>query len=140
MQIAWKFVASALLLAMVIPAQASNAIKTGLWESTITTEVEGMPFSPPPITTTDCITKEDLTPSMDMPEQNCDVMEHQVKGSEVSWRLRCSHEGMVTTGQGQIRYSGDSYKGEMTMSIAGGPMGEMKMKQILTGKRLGDCQ
>lgn len=119
---------------------ADPDIKLGKWETTVTSELEGMPFAPPPMTFTDCLTKEDLVPDMEPPDQQCDVMEHEVKGNTVSWRMRCQQDGIATRGQGEIRYSGETYRGEMTIIMSGGPMGEMKMKQTLQGRWLGACQ
>lgn len=118
---------------------AQAEIRTGLWETTVSSELEGMPFAPPPVTFTDCLTEADLVPDMGSADQHCDQMEHDIKGSVVSWRMRCRQDGMTTSGQGEIRFQGDSYRGEMRVTIDGGPMGEMKMTQTMQGRRLGNC-
>lgn len=135
----WKTAIFGLGLLLAGPLSASAEIKLGMWETTVHSEVEGMPFSPPPVTMTDCVTKKDLVPSTESPDQQCDVMEQQIKGNTVSWRVRCQHDGMSTSGDGEIRYSGDTFQGEMRMTMSGGPMGEMKMKQTMKGRWLGTC-
>ena len=120
-------------------SQAKAEIRTGLWETQVNSEIEGMPFAPPPVSFTDCLTKEDLVPQVGDTDASCDLMEHEVKGSVVSWRMRCEQEGITTSGQGEIRFQGDSYRGEMRVTISGGPMGEMKMLQTMQGRRLGAC-
>ena len=126
------------MLSVSFSAQAE--IRTGQWETTITTEVEGLPFAPPPMTFSECVTEEDLVPSVEPPDQHCDVMEQEIQGNRVSWRLRCSQDGVTTVGSGEIRYQGDTYQGEMNVTMSGGPMGEITMRQTLQGRRLGECR
>lgn len=140
---AWKNLAMVLCGAMLGGtglAMADTDIRTGLWETTVSTTIEGMPFAPPPMTFNQCLTKEDLVPNTEPPDQNCDPVKYDISGNTASWSMRCQSEGVTTTGEGRIRYSGDTYQGEMNMSMSGGPMGEMKMKQTLSGRRLGPCQ
>ena len=127
-----------LLLGFGHSAQAE--IRTGMWENTITSKVDGMPFSPPPQTFTECLTQDDLTPNLSPADQECEVIDHQVKGSQVNWQVKCDKEGIHSHVLGQITYQGDAYQGEMAITLSGGPMGEMKMTQTLSGRRLGDCQ
>ena len=137
----WKYaLAVCLALGIAGTATASPDIKTGLWENTVISEVEGMPFAPPPVTFKDCVTEEDLVPSFDAEEQGCDVMEYEIKGNTIRWRMECAHEGTQTRGQGEIRYRGDNYTGEMTMTMSGDQVGEIRMKQSLSGRYLGECK
>ncbi|MCA1804467.1 MAG: DUF3617 domain-containing protein [Xanthomonadaceae bacterium] len=114
-------------------------VKTGLWESHIETEIEGLPVSPPPMTHRNCVTEEDLVPQMQSPGQECEVLEHSTSGKTVTWRVQCKQDGMTMTGHGKIVYSGERYEGNVVMTMDGGPMGPMKMTQTMTGRRIGDC-
>ncbi len=142
MQHTWKRFSPLLLASLfIVGASVAQAeIRTGQWETTITSEVEGMPFSPPPMTISDCVTEDDLVPGVEPQDQNCDVLEREIDGNRVNWRIDCTQEGINTRGSGELIYQGDTYQGEMTVHMTGGPMGELTMKQTLEGRRLGECQ
>lgn len=127
------------MLTMTVGATEAVDIKTGLWESRVESVIEGLPMSPPPMTHRNCVTEEDLVPKMESPGQECKVLEHNVSGKTVNWRVQCNQDGMTMTGTGRIDYSGDSYEGDVVMTMDGGPMGSMKMTQTMTGRRIGDC-
>lgn len=121
-------------------AQAGPDIRTGLWETTVTTEMQGMPVGGiPPIIRQSCITPQDLVPDTRKTGEDCEMSETQVAGNEVSWRVSCDSEGMQTQGVGRITYQGDSYQGTIEMTMTGSPMGELRMTQRLSGRRIGDC-
>jgi hypothetical protein len=120
-------------------AQANPAVPAGLWQTIITSEVEGMPFLPPPETYTECVIPGDRLPGVALQEHDCEVTEQNVSGNRVDWRVQCVHEGMTTSGAGRLHYQGDSYQGEMTVEMSGGVVGEMKLKQTLNGQHLGEC-
>ena len=127
------------LACLATPALAGPDIDFGLWETTVTTQMSGMPMSIPPVTTRSCIRESDLVPQTDTPGQECELLEHSVSGNQVTWRIRCSSQGATTTGQGQITYSGDTYEGEMEMNTAQGGH-RMAITQQLEGRRVGECQ
>ena len=118
---------------------ASMDVKSGLWESHIESEIEGLPISPPPMIHRNCVTEEDLVPQLESPGQECQVLEHSTSGKTVSWRVQCKQDGMTMTGSGKIVYAGDRYEGNVVMTMDGGPMGPMKMTQSMKGRRIGDC-
>jgi hypothetical protein len=118
---------------------AAMDVRTGLWESHIESEIEGLPISPPPMTHRNCVTEEDLVPQMESPGQECEVLEHSTSGKTVNWRVQCRQDGMTMTGSGKIVYAGDRYEGNVVMTMDGGPMGPMKMTQTMKGRRIGDC-
>ena len=127
-----------LLLANAAAAAALD-VRTGLWESHIESEIEGLPISPPPMTHQNCVTEDDLVPQLDSPGQECKVLEHDTRGKSVSWKVQCRQDGMTMTGTGKITYSGETYEGSVVMTMDGGPMGPMKMTQTMKGRRIGDC-
>jgi hypothetical protein len=105
-------------------AQAGPDIHTGLWESTVTTEMQGMPMGRiPPIIRQSCITPEDLVPDTRKTGEKCEMSETQVSGNEVNWRVSCDSEGMQTQGVGRIPYQVDPYQGTIELTMTGSPMG-----------------
>ena len=131
------FVISAVLLfsASAVFAGSSVNMEEGLWE--ITSEVKMPGMSMPPSTRTQCITKDDLVPQKAQPGQECQVTDVQYKGNTVTWKMRCSGQGGDMTGTGQITYNGDSFVGQMKMTMPGQ---RMKITTHMKGRRIGDCQ
>lgn len=111
-------------------------VNFGNWEHTIKMEAKGMPFAPAPITSTACLTKEDITPkAVSDGDQKCTMLESKESGNTVSWYMECTSEAGKSTSKGEITYKGDSYNGTVEMATNG-----MKMNSKLSGKRLGDCK
>lgn len=128
-----------------VTAQAAPNVRPGLWETTITSNIPGMPMAPPPVTHQSCITHDDLTQDNLVPRDKktadqCSRMDHKVEGDTVTWVVECEQQGMKTVGTGRITYVGDTYTGLIEMTMQGGPGGSMKMTQQMQGRRIGDCK
>ena len=119
-------------------ASAAPDVQPGLWETTVTTEMPGMPMAIPPMTTRSCIQDTDLVPDTRQPGQECELIEHSVEGNRVSWQIRCSSEGTIIIGNGELTYAGDTYTGEVRMNMQQGGQ-SMQMTQSLQGRRIGEC-
>lgn len=126
----------ALAVALLVPAFANAAVtKAGKWQITIESEMPGMPMKMPPITMTQCITKEQAEkpePPKAKKSDDCKVSDYKIEGNTVSWTMTCEKQNV--SGEGKITYSGDSYDGAMHVK-----MGEMEMTQKYHGKYLGEC-
>lgn len=131
------FVISAILLfsASIVFAGSDVNMNEGLWE--ITSEVKMPGMSMPPSTLTQCITKDDLVPQKAQSAMGCQVTDVQYKGNTVTWKIECSGQGGVMTGTGQITYNGDSFVGQVKMTMPGQGM---KVTTHMKGRRIGDCQ
>jgi len=120
------------LFALVLLCAAGTAhsagvdMKEGEWEITSETSMSMGGMSMPSMTSkvTHCLTREDPVPTTEK-EKDCKVEDLKVVGNKVSWRIVCK-EG---EGEGEITYSGTSYKGTFRMKTVEG--GETKKK---TGK------
>jgi hypothetical protein len=113
---------------------AEPNMNPGKWEITTKTEMAGMPAQS--ITHVQCIDKSDLVPMSEDAGQQCKVTDIKTSGDTVSWKITCGGQGGGMTGTGTITYSGDSMSGSMTMTISGT---DMTVKNVITGKRIGDC-
>ena len=133
------FVISAILLfsASAVFAGSDVNMNEGLWE--ITSEVKMPGMSMPPSTHTQCITKDDLVPQKGQSEQECQVTDVQYKGNTVTWKVECSGQGGVMTGTGRITYNGDSFVGQIEITMPGQGM-KMTMTTHMKCRRIGDCQ
>ncbi len=127
-------------LAWVAVAQ-QNPMREGRWEVTMELGMAGTPVKMPPMTTTQCVTKDQINdPSRAIPTapgsqaNDCKVSDYRVTGNKVAWKMACSKPEPLS-GSGELSFTGESaYTGVVTMTM---PQGDMTMK--LSGKRLGDC-
>jgi len=116
---------------------------SGLWETSVAMEMEGMSFGMPSLTAVksqQCISKDSPVP---MNAKEGDDCKKNVKksGSRISWTFECtSKSGDVTKGNGEINLSGNTYKGKMKMTISPKHGKKMTQSAKLEGKRLGDCK
>ena len=117
-------------------AMAGPNLNPGKWEITTETEMVGMSMSVPPVTHTQCITKEDLVPQSDEANKECEVTDVKIDGDTVSWKIICAGQNGQMEGTGRITYSGDTMEGTMDMVIKGAGM---KVKNKIIGKRIGKC-
>jgi hypothetical protein len=128
-----------LVLAPASPSEAQVNMRDGKWEITSEMSMEGMPFQMPPTKTTQCITKENLVPQSGERKDSCKVLSQSIVGNKVTWKVRCVEKDVTTEGEGEITYTGNSYKGAMTarMTDKSGKTETVKMK--LSGLRVGEC-
>ncbi len=117
-------------------AMAGPEINPGKWEITTETEMVGMPMEVPPVTHTQCLTSEDLVPQSDEANQECEITDVKISGNTVSWKIVCSGQNGRMEGTGQVTYSGDHMEGFMEMVI---PDANMRIKNKITGQRIGEC-
>lgn len=124
-------------------AGAASPMKPGLWETTVNTEMSGMPQGKgpiPPMTSQHCFLPKDTEDlRRTVPKNaNCKLDRWNQSGNTVSWKMSCSRSGSATM-TGRIVYSGDSYvgEGETVMSMGGNTV---HMKQHVKARRIGDCK
>jgi hypothetical protein len=136
------------LLVALAPTCSSTAgsvdMKPGEWSITIKTKMEGMPFSPPPVTVKQCLTEQNYVPSGGAQQQgqsqDCEVMDQKIDGNTVSWSVVCkSGQGGTVKGTGTVTYSGSSFQGSTQMTMMTGGQ-TMKMSTEMTGKWIGPCK
>lgn len=117
-------------------ASAGPDMNPGKWEITSVTEMKGMPVQIPPVTRTQCLTKNDMVPQSQQPGQECQFPSVKVSGNTVSWTMSCSNPGQTMEGKGRVIYEGDQMHGTMNMVMEEAGM-EMIVK--IKGRRIGDC-
>lgn len=117
-------------------AFAGPNLNPGKWEITTETEMVGMAMAVPPVTHTQCLKAEDLVPQSKEAGKECRVTDIKTSGDTVSWKIVCSGKNGRMEGTGQVTYSGDRMQGTMDMVIQDAGM---KMKNKISGKRIGAC-
>ena len=126
-------VSSALCFAAGINAQE------GEWESTMEMKMEGLPFPIPPVTTKHCVTKENVVPKASEKDEKCKVKDQRIVGNKVTWSVECIDKDGKTESQGEITYSGNSYKGTMKTRMTDKGGQTMVSTGTMTGRRIGEC-
>ena len=134
-----KLFAAAIILLVAISISCADSglnMKEGLWEITTKMQMQGMDM--PPAKHTQCITKSDLVPQGSQQQgQECEITDVKKSGNTVTWTMKCTGQGGEVIGTGEITYSGDSFKGTMTITM---PQANMEMTSNLSGKRIGKCK
>ncbi|HEC31836.1 MAG TPA: DUF3617 family protein [Deltaproteobacteria bacterium] len=115
-------------------AEAQN-MKEGLWQITMTIEMPGMPMQMPPQTYTHCLTKKDMVPQKEEPNQECRMVKRDIEGDTVTWVMECKTSEGTAVFNGKVTYKGDSFEGIIKMKQSG-----MEMTQNLKGKWIGECK
>jgi hypothetical protein len=127
-------------------AQAPAPLRDGNWQVTMELDIPGMPQGMPPMTSTQCITKEqaaDLTKLMPQSggrglPPDCKVSDMKTEGNKISWAMKCEGQ-MAMSGTGEFTFTADTYTGLLRMNTdRGGQAMTMNMKY--SGKRLGECE
>ncbi len=133
----WAVLVSMIMLFATTVAEGVD-MHEGEWEYTSEVVMEGIPFSVPPTTMRQCLSKKDLVPKTDN-DKDCVVKNQQTSGNTVRWTIICKDSDGTSEGKGVITYSGNSYKGtiKMTATDKGGSTEQMTMR--LTGRYLGPC-
>lgn len=119
-------------------AFAASPVKPGKWQTTVQSEMTGMPMKMPPMTFSYCVTKEQAeNPEGALPQErknnDCKRTDVVVEGNTATWKVTCEKSKM--TGEGKVTYTNDTYEGTMHMTMPNG--GEMNAKY--SGKYLGEC-
>jgi hypothetical protein len=118
------------------PASA-QAMQPGMWEITASMEMPGM--SMPPRTMTQCIRDTDNPDNLIPKDQNCVIESRSKVGNRLSWTMRCTMDGTVMTGRGELTMSGSSYEGASQMTVREGSGEAMSMSSKYSARRLGNC-
>ena len=84
-------------------AEAQN-MKEGLWQITMTIEMPGMPMQMPPKTYTHCLTKKDMVPQKEEPDQECKMVKRHIKGDTVTWVMECKTSEGTAVFNGKVTY------------------------------------
>ncbi len=116
-------------------------MKEGLWEITTRMQMQGMPMQMPVYTFRRCITREDMVPRQeDRPGQECKVLKTDVKGDTVTWVMECRDNNGTTRAEGRATYRGESFDGEVRVTMESAGMKGMEMIQQISGRWMGSCE
>ena len=116
-------------------AGSDVSFKPGKWEITTTMKMAGG-MDIPSYKTTQCMTKDNIVPQNTQPGQECVITKTKKTNNTVDWNMECNGAQGDMKGVGTITYKGDTFDGEMVMSV---PMASMKITSKMAGRRIGNC-
>lgn len=127
---------------------ADYNFKPGLWETTTTMEMKGMPGGMSgipgmgPRTERHCIRNSDteFIPKTGKSMDRCKVKHKRVSRNKLRWSVTCDNDGMISRGKGEVVYSNNSSSGHFEMTINSGRAGPMVMKSTFKSRRVGACK
>lgn len=121
-----------------LPAWAEPNMHDGKWEITTQMEIPGLPFAPPPVKYTQCLSKQDAVPQQSEQKNNCKMISNDIQGDTVFWVVECKEKVDTVRSTGQVTYHKDRFEGTINIVSSGKNGGTMSSK--MSGKRLGDCK
>lgn len=133
-----KFFSALLVVMFSLSSHTVFASQGEYWEMTTKTEMEGMPFSMPAQTIKICVDKaQGNDPRKANKDKDCQYTDVKISGKKSSWKVRCEHNGEVSSGSGESTIINEhSMEGTMHMSSqSGGREIHITMKQ--SGKFIG---
>lgn len=137
MKILLKFSA---LLILTTPITYADGPRNGRWEISARSEIAGLPTTMPAQKISLCIDQSN-TESGKPPiiaDKSCSFSNYKTSKDKASWDMRCDGQ-MQMKGSGQIKFNDNEYSGSTEMEMDMGDGESMRMKQIFSAKRLGDC-
>jgi hypothetical protein len=89
----------------------------------------------PPISYSQCVTKDTPIPENQQPNQDCRMVDTKTSGNTVSWVVKCNGPEGEMTGSGSVTYQDDQMNGSMVMETQG-----MKISTRMKGHYVGPCK
>lgn len=132
------------LLGVLALVPAAQAMEPGLWEMTMSMQMEGMEAASGGhvLKVSRCMTKDDMIPQEKEKDKDCKILSQKVSGDSVTWAMRCvDQKGAVMESDGKVTYKGTTMEGTMNMTVQENAKAQkMKIKQTMQGRRTGPCK
>jgi hypothetical protein len=137
--------AAALLVAAGVARAATAHIEPGMWESTVTSKIDGLPSflggGAHTSTHRNCVTRKDteFKPPHNA-KSHCTYHQYPLGPHKVRWTVSCVNGHTTSHGTGMATYSRTHSKGHMDLKVSGMPGGKMMtMHETFESRRLGSC-
>ena len=139
----WPALIALLLFALLLPAAPATAetgFRPGLWEISVRTELVGVPANKAaPVTGTHCLKDESQVPQILQKDRSCRVTDTKTAGNRVSWKMKCEAGEATMDGGGRMTYRGGRFDGVISLTMKRPDTGPLKIRQHVSGSRLGEC-
>jgi len=130
--------AATLLLPM--PALADGGMQPGLWELSLTFDVNGRAQTIPAVR--ECISQTDIdsgTRTLPRPDGNCSLSNVERTSERATYELACTNDTLTTQGKAEIRFGGDRYDGKVDLTVTEKSGRSAPLIMTIAAKRVGDC-
>ena len=120
-------------------AHGETQLREGLWKIFVEMAVTGGvgPPNPGPLTRELCL-RPDEFPLLSMPPGSpCKVVINKNTPSKLAWNMQCDQSGILSRGNGEIKFSGNRFEGILDMETAAPVV--LNIRQRLHGTRIGKC-
>lgn len=139
----WMAIIALLLSALLFraaPAMAEADFQQGLWEIQTRTELVGIsPNKAAPVTEKHCLKDESQVPQILQKDRSCRTTNTKTEGGSVSWRMKCEAGEGSMEGSGRMTWRGGRFAGTIRLTLRRPEAGPLKIRQHVSGRRLGDC-
>lgn len=116
------------------------AMQPGLWELTITVNVEGKPQSVP--AARQCLAQADIdhaTKTLPRPDGVCELSNVERTPKRATYDLACQQDSVTTLGRAEIVFAENRYDGKVDLVISGKSGGGIPVAMTINAARVGDC-
>ena len=134
---------SSLLTAILLPAAfafAASGMQPGLWELTVTVDIDGKPQTVP--TSRECVSQSDIdhaTKTLPRPDGSCKLSNVLRSPERATYRIACAQGALTTQGQAEIVFAGDRYDGKVDLNVTEKSGRGMPLAMMIAAKRVGEC-
>jgi hypothetical protein len=134
--------APALGIILLLPAHAlaAGGMQPGLWELSLTVDINGRAESIPAVR--ECISQTDIESgnrTLPRPDGNCTLSNVERSSDRATYELACTKDTLATKGKADIRFGGDRYDGKVDLTVTEKGGASVPFVMTIAAKRIGDC-
>ena len=130
----------ATILLLPAPALAAGGMQAGLWELSLTIDVNGNAQSIP--AARECISQTDIDSgnrTLPRPDGNCTLSNVERSSDRATYGLACTKDALMTQGKADIRFGWDRYDGKVDLTLTEKSGNSAPFVMTIAAKRIGDC-
>lgn len=134
--------APALGIILLLPAHAlaAGGMQPGLWELSLTVDVNGRAETIP--AARECVSQADIDSgnrTLPRPDGNCTLSKVERSADRATYELACIKDTFTTQGKADIRFGGDRYDGKVDLTVTEKGGASAPFVMTIAAKRIGEC-
>jgi hypothetical protein len=130
---------AAALALLLVPAVAAP-MQPGMWELSMTVDIEGKPQTAP--AGRGCVTQKDIddgTKTLPRPEGACKLSNVQRTPERATYDLNCTKDALQMRGRAEVTFASESYDGKVILHVTDKNNVGLPIAMTLSAKRVGEC-
>jgi hypothetical protein len=127
-------------LAVPLAPAVAAPMQPGMWELSMTTDIEGKPTTAP--VGRGCITQKDIdddTKTLPRPDGSCKLSNVQRKDDRATYDLACTTESLLMRGRAEVAFAPERYDGNVSLLVTDKNKVGLQIAMTLSAKRVGEC-